>query len=110
MKHQKVSIGLFGNFSGAFLWGDWHISDVYQNNTPVTISVQNNVPSSTITMSKGIVGLSLQRQTQNMNAVFRLGYEGQVWLNQLKFYSFDGGRQNSTLYIQGGVLDVCIHF
>ncbi len=64
-----------------------------QNNTPVTISIQNNVQSSTSTMAKGLVGLSWQAKTQNMNALLRLGYEGQVWLNQLKIYSFDGGRQ-----------------
>ena len=106
----KNSIGLFGDFSGAFLWGGWQIRDVYQNNTPVTITTQNNVQSSTVTMAKSLVGLSWKGAIQNANLVFRLGYEGQVWLNQLKFYSFDGGRQNSTLYIQGGVLDVCIHF
>lgn len=110
--HQTPSsaIGLFGNFSGAFLWGGWHITDVYENNTPVTITVQNNVQSSTATMAKGLVGLSWQTATQYMDIAFRLGYEGQAWINQLKFYSFDGGRQNGTLYIQGGVLDVCIQY
>lgn len=108
-KANKV-VGLFGDFSGAFLWGSWHIADVYQNNTPVTITIQNNVQSSIATTARGLVGLSWQSVIQNMDLVFHLGYEGQVWLNQLKFYSFDGGRQNSTLYIQGGVLDASIHF
>lgn len=106
----KNSVSLFGDFSGAFLWGNWHITDVYQNDTPVSIATENNVRSSTVTMAKGRMGLSWQSQVQNRNLVFRLGYEAQLWLNQLKFYSFDGGRQNGSLYIQGVVLDACIYF
>ena|SRR3989338_8597300 len=106
----KGTLSLFGNFSGAFLWGNWHITNVYENNTPVTITIQNNVRSSTSTMTKGRIGLNWQNTIQNKELMVHLGYEGQVWLNQLRFYSFDGGRQNNTLYIHGAVLDVCIHF
>ena len=109
-ENPKNSLSLFGDFSGAFLWGNWHITNVYQNNTPLSISVQNNTRPSTITTAKSHAGINWQGIFHEMNLNLRLGYEGQIWLNQLRFYSFDGGRQNNSLYIQGGVLDVCIHF
>jgi hypothetical protein len=106
-EHQ---FGVFGDFSGAFLWGGWSISDIYQNDTPTNISTVNNIRSSAIGMTRALLGVDWQRKIQNLDFIFKLAYEGQAWTNQLKFYSFDGGRQNNTLYIQGGVLNVCIHF
>jgi hypothetical protein len=110
IKEATHTINLFGDFSGAFLWGNWNISDIYSNDTPVRITTENNVRSSTIPMTRLLLGLDWQIDDQNINLLFKIGYEAQAWINQLKFYSFDGGRQNGTLYTQGGVFNVCAYF
>jgi hypothetical protein len=110
IKLNTQSFGLLGEFSAAFLWGGWQTSDVYQNNSPVSISTVNNLRTSGVWMSRGQLGINWKKDIQNINLVINLAYEAQMWMNQLKFYSFDGGRQNNTLYIQGGVLNACIHF
>ena len=110
VKINDKNFGLIGDFSASFLGGGWHISDVYENNTPVNISTINNVRSSGLWMTRGLIGINWEQNFKNINLLFKLSYEAQMWTNQLKFYSFDGGRQNNTLYTQGGVLNACIHF
>ena len=106
---DKSSVDLSGDFSGALLWGNWHFRDIYHNDTPVTISVQSDPLSTTASMARGRLGLGWQGTIHNLNVIFRVSYEGQIWLNQLRYYSFDAGRQNNALYMQGGVLDFCIY-
>lgn len=104
------ALSLVGDFSGAFLWGQWQFSDVYHNDEPVTISINSDSMSTASTMGRGYIGLNWEGVIKKANLNIRLGYESQVWLNQLRFYSFNMGRQNNPLYLQGGVFDFCIHF
>ncbi|WP_367607633.1 Lpg1974 family pore-forming outer membrane protein [Legionella sp. W05-934-2] len=105
----KQALNLRGDFSGAFLWGRWTITDVYQNNTPVSITIQNDKMSTGAPMARGYLGLEWANAFNHANLTIRIGYEGQVWFNQLRYYSFDMGRTNDSLFFHGGVFDVSLH-
>lgn len=103
-------LNLIGNFSGAFLWGHWALADVYSNNTPVSITVVNDSLSTASPMAKGYLGLEWIGAVNNIHLNIRLGYEGQVWFNQLRYYTFDMGKTNDSLFLQGGALDFLFTF
>ncbi|WP_133130038.1 Lpg1974 family pore-forming outer membrane protein [Legionella yabuuchiae] len=105
----KHALNLKGDVSGAFLWGHWKLTDVYQNNTPVFITIQNDSLSTVSTMVRGYLGMEWEGVFNQSNLVVRLGYEAQAWFNQLRYYSFDMGRLDDSLFFQGGVLTVCFH-
>ena len=100
------SLNLMANVSGAFLWGRWVITDVYRNNTPVSITIQNDKMTNMASTIKGYLGIEWARTVHQANVAIRIGYEGQVWFNQLKYYSFDMGRTSDALFFHGGVLGV----
>lgn len=103
-------LNLIGNFSGAFLWGHWALSDVYRNNMPQSITVINDSLSTAAPMTKGYLGMEWTGVFNNANLNIRLGYEGQVWFNQLRYYTFDMGKTNDSLFLHGGVLDFLFTF
>lgn len=104
------SFNLVGNISGAILWGHWKFSDVYRNNTPLSISIMNEPATSAAPMAKGYLGLEWTNQFNHANVSVRLGYEEQIWFNQIQYYIFEMGRANDSLALYGGVLDFSIHF
>lgn len=103
-------LNLIGNFSGAFLGGHWALADVYYDNTPVTITVINDSLTTAAPMAKGYLGMEWISAIKNTHLNIRLGYEGQVWFNQLRYYTFDMGKTNDSLFLQGGVLDFLFTF
>lgn len=103
-------LNLIGNFSGAFLWGHWALSDVYRNNTPLSITVINDSLSTAASMAKGYLGMEWIGFFNNAKLNIRLGYEGQVWFNQLRYYTFDMGKMNDSLFLHGGVLNFLFTF
>ncbi|WP_058480582.1 Lpg1974 family pore-forming outer membrane protein [Legionella waltersii] len=105
--HQELA--LIGRFSGAFLWGDFTMNDLYQNNTPVSITIVNERLTTAATMVKGYIGIEWSKAFQVPLLTIQLGYEGQAWFNQLRYYNFDMGRMNNSLFIQGAVLNASIH-
>jgi hypothetical protein len=107
---EQHELKLLGNFSGAFLWGQWTLKDVYENNAPVTITIKNDKMTTGAPMARGYVGLEWAGALNHADMAVRVGYEGQVWFNQLRYYNFDMGRTNDTLFFHGGVLDVSFHF
>lgn len=108
--NQNNAFNLLGNFSGAFLWGRWAMTDVYHNNTPVSITIQNDKLTTGAPMVRGYLGLEWAHTFNPSVLSVRAGYEGQVWFNQLRYYSFDMGRTNDALFLHGGVLGVWFHF
>jgi Legionella pneumophila major outer membrane protein precursor len=103
------SFNLIGNFSGAFLRGRWDITDVYRNNTPVSITIQNDKMTSMASTTRGYLGIEWAKAFNQANIAIRIGYEGQVWFNQLKYYSFDMGRTSDALFFHGGIVGVSYH-
>lgn len=107
---SRHTLNLIGNFSGAFLWSKWKFRDIYQNNAAQTISTMNDSLSSSATMAKAYLGMQWSGMMKNIGWAFNLGYEEQVWFNQLQYYSFDMGKTNDALYLQGAVLGFDVHF
>lgn len=104
------TLNLVGHLSGALLWGNWTMTDVYQNDTPETISTVNDSLSSAATMARAYLGIGWSSVINKANVDLLLSYEEQVWFNQLQYYSFDLGKTNDALYLQGVVLSFGIHF
>ncbi len=107
---SRHAFDLVGNFSGAFLWGKWTFDDVYRNNFPQTISTVSDSLSSSAAMTRAYLGVEWSSVLNHANCALRLGYEAQVWFNQLQYYSFDMGKTNDPLYLQGVVLGFGVHF
>jgi len=93
----------FGDFSMATMWGTWSCNDEYKNTAFQTSSV--NMKNSTLgaLMFKGFMGIEW---SGNFNAdkshfATKLGYEMQLWLNQLRFATFQLQRLHGDLTLQG---------
>lgn len=106
----KFGFNLFGNFSGALLWGHWRFKDVYTNNTPASVSVNVRPVNGAATMARGLLGIEWVGCVAGANMAVRLGYEAQVWFNQVQYYSLNMGRLNNLMSLQGGVLGVEFYF
>lgn len=104
------SLNLIGNIAGGLLWGHWHFNEVYANNTPITIT--NNVSSinGAAPMAAGLLGLQWIYQFAKTDMSVSLGYEAQVWFNQVQFYSLSMGRINRPVAFQGGNMDIRLNF
>lgn len=104
------SLDIFGNFSGALLWGHWHFKDLYTNNTPTSIAINSSNINGASPMARALLGIQYAGYISRAHMTIRLGYEAQVWFNQLQFYSLNMGRLNNLMSLQGGILDFCVNF
>lgn len=93
----------FGDFSAATMWGTWICSDVYKNTASQTSSV--NMENSTLgaLMFRGFMGIEWDVHFRAGKSHFstKLGYETQLWLNQLRFATFQLQRLHGDLSLQG---------
>lgn len=98
---------LFGDVSGALMWGHWQFKDDYSTNMPSTVTVGFDTLNSAATMARGILGVEwLIGEQLNL----KLGYEAQVWFDHMQCYSFNVGRLNNLMSLQGAVLDLSLNF
>ena len=108
------SLTAYFNPSGSLMYGNWEFSEVYQTDgptsttilTPSTIAINNDPIHGAATMLRLALGLEWEKPGQFVTTRVRLGYEAQVWLNQMQFYSYNMGRLNNLMSLQGGVLEV----
>lgn len=109
---EQNQLYLFGDFSGALMWGHWSFSDHYQNDFPQQVSVALQNLNSGASMVRTLMGLGWDADFSQNRYRFstKLGYEMQFWLDQLQFYSFTGGRLGNQLTFQGGTLEFCFSF
>lgn len=107
---SKHRLNLIANASGALLWSKWTFSDLYQNNSPQRIATKSDSITSSAWMARALLGFDWSTAMKNADWNIRLGYEIQAWFNQLQYYSFDMGKTNDTLYLQGAVLGLGIYF
>ncbi len=107
---NSQSISLMGNFIGALLYGHWHFSDIYANNTPVNININVSSVNGAAPMLGGLLGFQWTKQFAHSSLSASIGYEVQAWFNQIQFYSLNGGRFNRSTFIQGGDFEVQYHF
>lgn len=97
---------LFGDFSGAILYGHWSFSDRFRKDTgsEVVVSVESLMSSSA--MVRSFMGCAWECfKSDQLQFSIRVGFEMQVWLDQLRFYSFTGGRLGNQLSLQGGTIE-----
>lgn len=109
-EHTKSALSILGSFSGALMYGHWDLNDVYTNDQPTTKTVDNSDMTSAAPMISGFLGLQWTERFNKVDTTVRLGYEEQIWYDQLRFYSYNMGRLHDELTLQGGTLDLNINF
>lgn len=109
---QNHSFALFGDFSGAIMWGHWKFGDLYKNDGFQEVSVRLAPISGGASMFRSVMGLEWDAKCCSNRFHFstKLGYEMQFWLDQLQLYLFDTGRLSNVLTLQGGTLEFRFDF
>lgn len=108
---KNNSLNLIGNVQGALMWGFWRFKDTYRNNASSginTITIHNNNFNSAATMAGALLGLEWQQSFTKTDMKLRLGYEAQVWFSQMQYYSYNMGRLNNLMSLQGGTLSMSV--
>ncbi|WP_437225122.1 Lpg1974 family pore-forming outer membrane protein [Planctomicrobium sp. SH661] len=112
------SLRFFASPSGSIMYGNWTFQDRYQNDGPTsttvptqsTISINTSPIRGAATMFRAVLGVEWNQYFSRATTTVRLSYEGQIWLNQMQFYSYNMGRLNNLMSLQGGVLELCLNF
>lgn len=106
------ALDFFGDFSMASLWGSWNCSDFYINSNNISSSVNTPPDSLGALMFRGFWGFEWEVGTCNTNTRFaiKLGYEMQIWLNQLRIATFQLQRLHGDLTLQGATLNARLDF
>lgn len=107
---ERQSFSIAGNFGAALLYGEWSFSDVYNNNKPTTITVTSDSIRGLSPMINGLLGLQWSLKLSASEMKIRLGYEEQVWLNQMQIYFLDTGKMNRSATFEGGNLEIKLIF
>lgn len=96
---------LIGDFSTALMYGHWSFSDLFYNK-----GFDQKITSHLKDIDGGamMVRTWLGLEWIHSFLSLKLGYEMQVWFDQLQYYSFVGGRLDNALTLQGGTLELSI--
>lgn len=103
------SVNLIGDIQSSLMWSYWRFKDVYQNNAPTRIAILNNNINGASTMAAGQLAVEWKHMIHRMNIGLKLGYEAEVWFSQLQYYSYNMGRLNNLMSLQGGSLTLSIN-
>ncbi len=101
---KNQTFDLVGNFATALVYGAWNFKDVYNNNQPTIITVNSNSIRGLSPMLNGLLGIQWTKQFPKAELSIRLGYEEQIWFNQMQIYFLDTGKMNRSTTFQGGNL------
>jgi hypothetical protein len=104
------TVDLIGNFAGALLYGRTTFSDIYANNKPITITVHNDNIKGVSSMLGGLLGLQWNSQFAKSDLNIHLGYEAQIWFNQMQFYSLNMGKMSRPVILQGANIEFRFNF
>lgn len=98
-----LPIYLFGDFSGAYLWGRWTIKDRYKNNRGERADVDLGRRRFGSFMIAAFAGLEYNHTLTNQasHLSLQLGYEVQDWFNQLQIFDNGTGGHTNDLMLQG---------
>ncbi len=102
----------FGDFSIATMWGTWNCSDEYKNTVSRTSSVTMKRSTLGSLMFRGFLGIGWEADIRAGRAHFatKLGYEMQLWVNQLRLATFQLQRLHHDLTLQGVTLNCRFDF
>lgn len=112
--HVYPTLSLIGNFSTAFMWGNWNIEDIYNRPrdflgliTPTTISTEISHSKLGTMMLSYFLGIQWQIAAK-YPITFKAGYETQLWANQLRLTTFQILPLHGDLTLQGGTCRIQI--
>ena len=93
----------FGDFSAATLWGTWECSDVYKNTTDAKVIVNMKKLRLGALMFRGFMGIGWDVDFNKDRSHFstQLGYEMQLWTNQLRLPTSQLVPLHGDLTLQG---------
>lgn len=103
--NTEKGLHLFGNVLGAVLSGHWRFQDNYQNDALLSIDIYSDNIHTAASMATGQFGIQWLGCLLDKDFRIRLGYEAQVWFNQVQYYSFNMGRLDNLMSLQGGLLE-----
>lgn len=109
-ENTRQSIDIVGNFTTALVYGEWTFKDVYNNNKPTTITVNSDNIKGLSPMVDGLLGVQWSMKFPSSELAIRLGYEEQIWFNQMQIYFLDTGKMNRSTSFQGGDLQIKFNF
>jgi hypothetical protein len=95
------SFGFCGDFSLATMWGTWHCNDKYENTLFATSTVHTKKSTLGSLMLRGFLGLIWDADIHRCRFSTKLGYEMQIWFNQLRLATFQVQRLHNDLTLQG---------
>lgn len=106
------SFELFGDFSTATLWGTWKNTDNYINTASQTSSVNMKDSNLGALMFRGFMGFEWKTNYISRCTSFsaKIGYEMQIWFNQLRLATFQLQRLHGDLTFQGVTLNCQLDF
>lgn len=107
---KNTTFGLQALVSAALMAGHWTFKDVYANNANTTIDVHSSPITSAATMTSGQLGITWTHQMSSMTLTTSLNYEAQIWFNQMRYYSYNMGRLDNLISLQGGDIDVTLAY
>ena len=94
---------LFGDFCMATLWGNWTCTDVYQNTASQIYSIDTDKAALGALMFRGFAGIGWDIGCCPSGSHFsaKLGFETQIWFNQLRISTLQVQRLHGDLTLQG---------
>lgn len=110
ISYNSYCFSLFGDFSGALLWGKWTFDDVYTNDAPAKVLVTEPDVVGGTSMLRGLMGFQWDLGWERLNLSLKAGYEAQFWFEQLRLYIFNQGQVNNVLTLQGGSFELNLNF
>lgn len=102
-KSLQHALSFYGDFGQVFMWGHWSVNEVAHTTADVTtINTQpdRNMGSLTFQSSAGFTWDARLNENRFL-FTFKLGYEFQLWVQQLQFFQHFSGILNNDLILQG---------
>jgi len=103
------SFNFLGDFATAMMWGNWNVKDRYTN-PDADIPVKSDMTSLGSLMLRGFLGIGWDTHTCRYGIGVKLGYEMQIWFNQLRIPTLQQLPVHGDLTIQGGTLNARFDF
>lgn len=101
-KFKSHFFDFFGDFSLASLWGEWTCSDLYKNTGHYHSSVNTPTDALGALMLRGFAGVGWSADFRNRSHfAAKLGFETQLWIDQLRIATFQLQRLHDDLSLQG---------
>ncbi len=103
---------LFSHFAVATMWGNWTCSDVYKNTLSQSYSVKTENNALGALMFRGFLGIGWNVDLYQGKSHFlaKIGYETQIWTNQLRIATFQIQRLHHDLTLQGITINAQFDF